>query len=275
MAECVRSIGEKFDGFYEFFRVLQGQKNLRELGKCENVLDMVRFFYRLSVKKTKVKYGMTAKGLYQSDVYALLTILEKLGQELIPQYNLVFVDEGQDISASEYALLKKINKSAAFNVYGDLKQNITTWRGVKDWRETGVEGEIYTLNQNYRNTNQIVSFVTERVDADMEAIGFDGKPVISIGQREAVSFFKDKKGTRAVIALPEELPALKRSAYNVVSETGVLSKKKVNLMSVYESKGLEFSCVAVYDKGMSENEKYIAYTRALGELAIVTDGKKK
>ena len=42
-------------------------------------------------------------------------------------------------------------------------------------------------------------------------------------------------------------------------------------MSVYESKGLEFSSVAVYDKDMTENEKYIAYTRALGRLAIVED----
>ena len=62
---------------------------------------------------------------------------------------------------------------------------------------------------------------------------------------------------------------LKRSAYNVLSETGTLSKKKINLLSVYESKGLEFAGVAVYDKGMSENERYIAFTRALDFLAVV------
>ena len=42
-------------------------------------------------------------------------------------------------------------------------------------------------------------------------------------------------------------------------------------MSVYESKGLEFSAVAVYTEGMTENEKYIAYTRALRELALIGD----
>ena len=52
---------------------------------------------------------------------------------------------------------------------------------------------------------------------------------------------------------------------------GKLSKTKINVMSVYESKGLEFSAVAVYDKGMTENEKYIAYTRALRELALIGD----
>ena len=40
-------------------------------------------------------------------------------------------------------------------------------------------------------------------------------------------------------------------------------------MTVFESKGLEFSAVAVLDRGMTENEKYIAYTRALRELAII------
>ncbi len=42
-------------------------------------------------------------------------------------------------------------------------------------------------------------------------------------------------------------------------------------MSVYESKGLEFSAVAVYDKDMTDNEKYIAYTRALADLVVVKD----
>jgi len=40
-------------------------------------------------------------------------------------------------------------------------------------------------------------------------------------------------------------------------------------MTVYESKGLEFTAVAVVDGDMTVNEKYVAYTRALKELAIV------
>ena len=55
----------------------------------------------------------------------------------------------------------------------------------------------------------------------------------------------------------------------------MLSKKKVNLLTVYESKGLEFGLVAVYDEGMTENERYIAYTRALKELAVVKPMKHR
>ncbi len=40
-------------------------------------------------------------------------------------------------------------------------------------------------------------------------------------------------------------------------------------MTVYESKGLEFTAVAVADEDMTENEKYIACTRALKELVLI------
>lgn len=270
----VRLIGEKCGGFAEFFSVLQGQKNLREIGKCRTKLDVARYFYRMTVKKTKNSYGMKSKGLYRSDVYALLTVLCELGEELYPRYSLVFVDEGQDISAAEYALLKKINDRAAFNVYGDLKQNVTPWRGVSDWSQC-IDAPVHVLNQNYRNTAQIVEFVRAVQEIDMESIGFEGPAVKTIGVREITAFFRDKKGVKAIIATEETLDGLKRTGYNVVRETGVLSKKKINLLTVYESKGLEFGCVAVYDGGMSANEKYIAYTRALRELAIVREKGRK
>lgn len=270
----VRLIGEKCGGFADFFSVLQGQKNLREIGKCQSKLDVVRYFYRMTVKKTKNSYGMKSKGLYQSDVYALLTVLCELGEELYPRHSLVFVDEGQDISPSEYVLLKKINDRAAFNVYGDLKQNITAWRGLSDWSQC-LDAPVSVLNQNYRNTNQIVEFVRTVQDVDMEPIGFDGPAVKTIGIREVASFFKEKKGVKAIIAAESEIDGLRRTGYNVVRETGVVSKKKINLLSVYESKGLEFGSVAVYDRGMSANEKYIAYTRALQELAVIRDKRRK
>ena len=74
-----------------------------------------------------------------------------------------------------------------------------------------------------------------------------------------------------MIAKEEYLPLFEKRGFSILKEDGKLSKRKVNVMSVFESKGLEFSAVAVYDKGMTENEKYIAYTRALRELAVVRE----
>jgi DNA helicase IV len=64
-----------------------------------------------------------------------------------------------------------------------------------------------------------------------------------------------------------------KKSYNLLRDSGVISKRKINVMTVYESKGLEFSAVAVADQDLADNEKYIAYTRALKELAIVRDDK--
>ena len=162
-----------------------------------------------------------------------------------------------------------INEDAAFNIYGDLKQNITPERGITQWPDTG--GAVYTLEQNYRNTNQIVEFVSSELGIAMQPIGFDGPPVSKISARGVGAFFRDKAGLKALIAAEEELEGYRRKSYNILSETGRISKKKVNLMTVYESKGLEFTCVAVAEKGLSPHEKYIAYTRALKELAVITE----
>ena len=109
---------------------------------------------------------------------------------------LVFVDEGQDISGKRIQLLHSFNEDAAFNVYGDLAQNITKFRGLHDWKAVGA-GQQYELNQNYRNTNQIVEYVSEKLNIAMQPIGFDGPPVQYVGVRGISGFFRDKKGLKA------------------------------------------------------------------------------
>lgn len=263
----VLSIGERFGGVCELFETLKGNANFVSIGKCETTLELSRMLYKDIVKKAKKKYGIE-KGMFRSDAYLLCLVLTLLGKSLEPHFGLVFIDEGQDISANEYKLLKMINKDAALNVYGDLAQNITGFRGLKSWEEIGIE-EVYTLNQNYRNTNQIVAFVSEKLKLSMQPIGFDGPKVSSIGMRGVSGFFKDKKGLKAVIVAESMAEKLCRKSYNVLSETGRISKSKINFMTVYESKGLEFTSVAVADEGMTLHEKYIAYTRALKELAVI------
>ena len=207
--------------------------------------------------------------MYRSDAYALCVICAGICERLSPVYSYVFVDEGQDISACEYELLQKINPKASFNIFGDTAQNVTPWRGVKNWREVFPEFALYELNQNYRNTNQIVSFVSDKLGLDMQSIGYDGPEVVKITQRGISAFFKDKKGLKAVICSEEEKANFARKSYNDIHAKGKVSRSKINIMTVYESKGLEFTSVVVVTKGMTDSEKYIAYTRALKELATI------
>ncbi len=260
----LEEMGSGMELFREFFAILR-LGGCSEIGKCENATDIVRWLYRKTVRKYKTKYGL--KGVYPSDGFALCYMLTMAGRQLKPRFGLVFIDEGQDISASEYELLAKIHSDAAFNIFGDLKQNITPWRGVKNWESANV----YELDRNYRNTNEIVEYVSHILDIDMRPIGLHGEEVRTLKPRQVSTFFREKQGLKVVIAREEHLSLFNKRGFKLLSSDGKLSKTKINVMSVYESKGLEFSAVAVYDKDMTENEKYIACTRALRELAIVEE----
>ncbi|MCD8371901.1 MAG: AAA family ATPase [Clostridia bacterium] len=263
----VNEIGGLFAAACDFADVIRTDSDLVAIGKCEDGVDIARYFYSETVKKSKQRFSVSVKKLYKSDAYALCLLLVKLGYNLTPKHSFVFIDEGQDISAGEYAVLKAINERAKFNIFGDLKQNITPWRGLKDWNS--VLDKVYTLNQNYRNTNQIVDFVSEKLNIDMQAIGCDGNEIVWLPPRKVNAYLQEEKGLKAVITSEAGLTTHMRKNYNVIRETGVVSKKKVNIMTVYESKGLEFTAVAVADEDMTDNEKYIAYTRALKELVII------
>ena len=262
-------IGERNTAFAEFYSYLRGEKNFSEVGGGEDFVDIVRYFYRETVKKYKTNYDMTSKAMYRSDAYALCVICSEISDRLSPVFSYLFVDEGQDISACEYALIRKINKKAAFNIFGDIAQNITPSRGIKNWAEVFPNFDIYGLNQNYRNTNQIVEYVASELQVDMQSIGYDGPNVEVISSRGISKFFKEKKGLKAIICAESMKQEYMRKSYNDLAVKGKVSRSKINIMSVYESKGLEFTSVVVVADGMSASEKYIAYTRALKELAVI------
>ncbi len=264
---AVERILNDFSTTHDFADVLRSESYLVAIGKCESAIDILRFFYKETVKKAKIKFGVGAKPLSKCDLFALCFILVKLGFNLSPKYSFVFVDEAQDISLAEYKVLKAVNDRAVFNIFGDLKQNITDYRGIKDWGELGLK--TYNLNLNYRNTTQIVDFVSEKLGIEMSSIGFDAAEIEEIPARSVTSWLMGKNGLKAVICGGQSIETHCKKSYNRVRDTGKISKTKINIMTVYESKGLEFTAVAVAEEGLTDNEKYIAYTRALKELAII------
>ena len=263
----VEAIKSGFAATSDFADVLQGEVNLSKIGRCENTLEIARFFNKEILRKIKRRLGVETTSLLRCDAFALCQILVSLGYNLSPKHSFVFVDEAQDISPAEYAVLRKVNDRAVFNIFGDLKQNITAFRGVKDWNNLGYK--VYTLGLNYRNTNEIVEYVAENLGIDMHAIGLNGSKVDRIQKRSVSGWISDKNGLKAIICTPQSFEEYCKKSYNVIARSGKISKTKINIMTVYESKGLEFTAVAVADSGMSDNEKYVAYTRALKHLAII------
>lgn len=265
--ELVQKIYAGFTPLFDFYEVVRGNSYMVSIGKCESTYDILKFFYKETVKKVKQRLGVQLKPLARCDLFTLCYILTRLGFNLTPKFSFLFVDEAQDISPAEYEVLRAVNARAVFNVFGDLKQNITSYRGIKSWKDLGYK--VYELSLNYRNTNEIVEFVAEKVKIEMQSIGFGGGAVERIPRRSVTGWLNEKNGLKAVICTDQSLGEYSKSSYNLLRNTGKISKTKINVMTVYESKGLEFTAVAVADCDMSPNEKYIAYTRALKSLAII------
>lgn len=101
------------------------------------------------------------------------------------------IDEAQDISVTEYQLLRRIlGNQCTFNLYGDINQSVYSYKGILDWNDldhiTGAN--IYVLNENYRNTLQITSFCNEEFGAEVYAIGISGEPVQELQLEDAVDW---------------------------------------------------------------------------------------
>ena len=269
--ETVVKIFEGFNGIIDLVTAIKSSSRFIHSGNAEKDLGLAKFLYTEIVKKVKTKYKIKLSDLYKSDLYAMTLILHLFDTPLKLGQSYVFIDEGQDISVSEFKLIKNINNTASFNIFGDTLQNISIYRGIRDWKDCLEDAEYKILEQNYRNTNQIVSYVKEKLDINMQAIGFDGKEVEIITYNDVENIFAAKNGLKAIICQENYKKLYKKSdgKYNFVAASGKISKTKINIMTVAESKGLEFSIVAVFDKELNLNEKYIAYTRALKELYII------
>lgn len=256
--EDVAAISGYFRSLRELYAALAGEA-VRFSGLSDPAFAVKYIYNRfIAAKKSPAGY-FTA-----SDLYLFVIGLTHMGYDLKRNHSFLFIDEGQDISADEYALLRAVNPTAFFDVFGDVAQNVTPYRGIRDWAESGFALSVADLNRNYRNTAEIVAYVGEKVGIRMLAVGPGGEPVRESG--DLAEFFRGVKGLRAAIYKGELPDSLKGREFHLVAKDGKIVKNKINVMTVLESKGLEFTAVAVATAGMTPHEKYIAFTRALARL---------
>jgi DNA helicase IV len=179
---------------------------------------------------------------------------------------LMCIDEAQDISPTEYEFLRKLcGEKTYFELYGDLNQRINI-KGISNWDQVAGDYKVFELMENYRNSSKITEYSNDRLHMKMQAIGSNDGKVVSIKdenqllammnslQKESVSF--------ALIGNEKNLHSIQKLANRVSGIT------KNRIMTVVETKGLEFSKAIVFDKNMRDTEKYIAYTRAMNELYV-------
>lgn len=184
----------------------------------------------------------------------------------------IFVDEAQDFNINYYKVINLINNKPIFNLFGDIHQRIND-SGINGWYEI-VElknAAIYEVYDNYRNPIEICTYCNKMFNYKMLPIGDETgivkvlsldefiKKINMIDLSDKVALICDKK-----LNLNSILQRIKQPL-----ENGGIVKKKISFLSPLEAKGLEFKTVFVYDRGMSAQSKYVAYTRSLENLYIL------
>ena len=161
-------------------------------------------------------------------------------------------------------MIQKLNKNPVVNLFGDINQVITSY-GVRDWNEISGEWDVLELDENFRNTNQIVEFCNRVLPFRMQKIGVDVAAVEQFASvAQALAEGKLFNGATVIVKDEQTLDDLKVA----LKETDVVDFK---IYTVKEVKGLEFKHIIVIDRDMTSNEKYISYTRALAKLTVIHD----
>lgn len=220
----------------------------------------------------------------------------KTGQ--LNQFNLfkyVFIDEFQDTSLSQFELLGYLisNQTHVFSV-GDPDQSIYAFRGasstvIEKYIKT-YHAKTYTLLNNYRSSTSVIKYSNKlimknkkRIKKELRGIKKDeGKVEVffytndykEVILNQVKSFYK--KGYQ-----PTDVVVLFRSHYQVSKIIyGDIGFTEINMMSIHQSKGLEFPCVIVVgleknqfpllDESIEEERRllYVAMTRAEENLVL-------
>ena len=176
--------------------------------------------------------------------------------------DLVMIDEGQDYGYLEYVALKAISPDGIFNIYGDIDQKIYE-RGVAEWdsvREL-FDAHYFELNQDYRNSSQIIDFVNKTFNKNILSVGFSTKDVEEVDLNKLPIYLEyEDKILKHSVAIITEKPEI----YRGISEP-------IKILTVKQIKGLEFDAVFVSPEisNESDNYRYVSYTRALDHLYIL------
>ena len=243
--------------------------------------------------------------LRQEDLPMLVMICRTVfGLKTKPMKHIV-IDECQDFSPFQIALLKTANPAATFSLVGDLYQGIRADEGIRSWEEW--KGPVFEdradlkqLTVSYRNTVEIMD-LAQKVAARYPIPGIcDTKPVLRHGKAPRIVPAGNEKERLAMIreqvrawreegfhsiALIEKTAEQARKLFrqigpeldaHLLSETDAEYRGGVMILPASIAKGMEFDCVGICDASAEtfpEDEflcriLYVMMTRPLHRLCV-------
>lgn len=213
----------------------------------------------------------------------------------------VLVDEAQDYSPFQFAVLRKLFPRARVTVLGDLNQaiymqtaelngfaDLASWLGIED--ETAIA--TIRLLRSYRSTRQIVELSKQLLPAarEVEPFSRDGdEPQMvevldeSAAVEQAIAWITERMDagrehvgiltyTAKEAAEVQELLRGRLDVRLVTTETSSL-ESGISILPSYLAKGIEFDAVLLWDGSRYEESDrkllYTAVTRAMHDLMIM------
>lgn len=254
--------------------------NLKELIALIDIKNIHKAFVK-SLKTVYDKYKQSYKenDNYRHRIFILLYMCSLYYKDRRDLDKFVSIDEAQDIAVSEYRVLRDIlGKECVFNLYGDVNQLVYSYKGISEWEALNdiISGNLYFLNENYRNTIQITEYCNNEFDAAVVAIGLNGDSVKSISLENAIAdiqfYHKENPNARTAVIYKKGLDEIIEHVISLMKKEeyslNIVDISKISIITVEMAKGLEFENVVVIPDNMSVNEKYISFTRALEILTI-------
>lgn len=226
------------------------------------------------------------KGLMFSPYLYLKIMYLVKGAPNAAKEKLICIDEAQGLAPTELKLIKDINgNQLILNLFGDVKQHIEGTKGIDSWKDfqESINATENLLMENYRNASQITEECNRRFGMEMKAINTPGSGVFIFSDSEEFDkklrniLLKVQKSGICAIVVNDEFEAkqlLSRyvkyqdKIHDLTEENFDIHRTRWNLLTVEQSKGLEFGSVIAISGRMTPNRKYIAFTRALDELFI-------
>lgn len=240
------------------------------------------------------------------DVAAVLIIYYRVLQKKPDdEFGQIFIDEAQDFGPIVYYALRTVLPDCFFTIMGDVSQNVNYECGMNEWHDMtrkifcGSRDSFRILAKSYRNTIEISEFAGEILGSASKG-AYKIEPVIRHG--EPVHFVESISTEEAAGTSAEIIGEMQGKGYETIAVicfsgeqkedvSGRLGRqlaltdaqksgfcKGVVVLTVAETKGLEFDCVILWKpdlKGYRDNPKlakllYVAATRALHELFVLS-----
>jgi hypothetical protein len=284
---CLRAVVyEKAKHVFEVDRKLLRQEKDRipfteeEMALVGSALKQVSGFSFGTIEKAVLgeierSHGVTLS--FRNRVYARLLMNYVVFGKPAQGERLLCVDEGHDLYAGEYRLFALVNGgSVRFNIYGDVNQITGDGEGIGRWDtlQSATGFSLFTLNENYRNSAEIIEYSNTTLGFSTTNLGIGGDPVRALSFAGFIEHINDNLiGSRklAVIVKAKTAAAVKKLRDRITEKLNLteISPGEISLLTPTEAKGLEFDTCYVITEGMNRNEKYIAFTRALNELYVI------